>query len=286
MWNRSIGLLAIFAFGLLVAAPSTSFSQVKDLEITPDVVYGHKDGMALTFDVFRPKEKANGVGLLLMVSGGWVSSWMEPEKMVPVFRNLLDAGYTVIAVRHGSSPRYFVPECVADVQLSLSYIAKHASEWKVDPNRLGVFGFSAGGHLSLMLGTVGGTKQGNEPVARVAAVVAVFPPTDLGPYVDFQSPRREQFPALKFDPAKADSVSPLKHVTSDDAPSLLVHGDKDELVPLWHSEKIKEAFDDAKVDSKLVVIRGAGHAFNDEGNNLLAKEMVEWFDTHLLTIRP
>jgi dipeptidyl aminopeptidase/acylaminoacyl peptidase len=221
-----------------------------------------------------------------MVSGGWVSTWTEPKQIVPMFKHLLDAGYTVMAVRHGSSPRYVVPECVSDVQLALNYIAGHASEWNVDPKRLGVFGFSAGGHLSLMLGTVGGAKKAGTDGARVAAVVAVFPPTDLAPYVELSSPRREQFPALKFDPSRANSVSPLKHVDEVDAPTLLVHGDQDELVPLWHSEKIKEAFDAAKVDSKLVVIKGAAHGFDADGNRLLMKEMLAWFDGKLGVTKP
>jgi acetyl esterase/lipase len=269
---------------MLLAAsvtPACVNGQLANTDVTQDIVYGHKDGMALTFDVFRPKEKSNGIGLLFMVSGGWVSTWTEPAQIAPMFRHLLDRGYTVLAVRHGSSPRYVVPECVSDVQLALNYISGHAGELKVDPKRLGVFGFSAGGHLSLMLGTVGGTKKGSESGARVAAVVAVFPPTDLVPYVDPKNPLREQFPALKFEQSKADSVSPLKHVSSEDAPTLLVHGDKDELVPLWHSQKIRDAFDSSKVDNKLVVIEGAAHGFDNAGNRRLAQEMLDWFDSHL-----
>jgi len=268
---------------LLCSLISTShvIAWQENVAITADVVYGHKDGMALTFDVFRPSEKANGIGLLFMVSGGWVSNWTEPKKSMPLFSHLLERGYTVIAVRHGSSPRFLVPECVSDVQLALDFIAKHAADWQVDPKRLGVFGYSAGGHLSLMLGTVGGTKRGSDEIARVAAVVAVFPPTDLAPYVDPKNPMRERFPALKFEPAKAESVSPLMHVSSDDAPTLLFHGDKDELVPLWHSEKIQKAFDEAKVANKLVVIPGAAHGFDNEANRKLSEEMVEWFDRHL-----
>ena len=266
----------------LLVFPVTCNAQLDSVAITPDVVYGHKDGMALTFDVFRPKENGNGVGVLFMVSGGWVSTWIEPKQSIPMFKHLLAKGYTVIAVRHGSSPRYVVPECVSDVQLALSFISKHASDWQIDPKRLGVFGFSAGGHLSLMLGTVGGTKRGTDDIARVAAVVAVFPPTDLAPYVDPKSPLREQFPALKFEPSRAESFSPLMQVTADDAPTLLYHGDKDELVPLWHSEKIQKAFDAVKVANNLVVIKDAAHGFNEEGTRRLANDMVEWFDRHLV----
>lgn len=273
--------ISFTAILLLLHTPSSQ-AQSDGVSIIPDVVYGHKDGMALTFDVFQPSENANGLGVLFMVSGGWVSAWTEPKNLTPLFTPLLKSGYTVIAVRHGSSPRFVVPECVADVQLALTYIADNADQWKIDKNRLGVFGFSAGGHLSLMLGTVGGLKQGESPNARVAAVVAVFPPTDLEPYVDLKSPRRQEFPALRFDPSKANSVSPLKFVTKDDAPTLLFHGDKDELVPLWHSEKIDEAFKAAGVDSKLVVIEGAAHGFDAASTARVVREMVEWFDSKLL----
>lgn len=277
-WKPSNWILFLAVLGGLCTLNTLN---AQDVSIKADVVYGHKDGMALTFDVLSPNANSNGRGVLFMVSGGWVSSWIEPKKSLPMFKHLLDRGYTVIAVRHGSSPRFVVPECVNDVQLALDYISKHAEEWQIDPKRLGVFGYSAGGHLSLMLGTVGGSKRESDTAARVAAVVAVFAPTDLAPYVDPKNPLREQFPALKFDPAKAASVSPLMHVTSDDAPTLLFHGDKDELVPLWHSEKIQKAFANANVANRMVVMPGFGHGFNDEGNRKLAIEMVEWFDQHL-----
>jgi hypothetical protein len=86
------------------------------VDITPDVVYGHKHGMALTFDVFKPTEKANGVGILFIVSGGWYSGWRPPEKSVGWFKPMLDKGFTVFAVRHGSSPKYAIPEIIEDVR--------------------------------------------------------------------------------------------------------------------------------------------------------------------------
>lgn len=254
------------------------------ISITPDVVYGHKDGLALTFDVFQPKENAKGIGLLFMVSGGWVSIWMEPPKLQPMFQPLLDAGYTVFAVRHGSSPRYLIPEIAVDVRGALKFIHSHAADYRVDPAKLGVFGFSAGGHLSLVLGTMTNDQKGAD-APRVAAVVAVYPPTDLVPYVDPKNPLREQFPALKFDPAKANDYSPLAHVTADDAPTLLVHGDKDELVPIWHSQKIAAAFGDAKVPAELITIEGAAHGFNSEGKKRMESGMVDWFNKHLVTAK-
>ena len=80
-----------------------------------DVVYGHKDGMALTFDVFKPEGEANGAGVLFMVSAGWVSRWAPPKTYMPFFKPVLDKGFTVFAVRHGSRPIFKVPDARAGV---------------------------------------------------------------------------------------------------------------------------------------------------------------------------
>lgn len=254
------------------------------MQVKADKIYGHKDGMAMTYDVFTPTERAKGIGLLFMVSGGWVSAWAPPEKTADFFRPLLDQGYTVFAVRHGSSPRYQVPDAVSDVKLALEHIAGHAKDYDVAADRLGVFGFSAGGHLSLILGTQTNDLPGtsDRPAPHIAAVVAVFPPTDLAPYVELSSPRRKQFPALQFDPARSDAYSPIKHVTQDDAPTLLIHGDQDDLVPLSNSETMHEALDQAGVSNRLVVIEGAGHGFNDAQRKKMFAELSQWFDRYLL----
>lgn len=276
---RALLILSLLSLTQVACANDASLYSVQ-----PDVVYGHKDGMALTMDVFEPKQNAKGIGVMFMVSGGWVSAWGPPEKTATLLQPLLKAGYTVIAVRHGSSPRYIIPEIAHDVRLALKYVYEHADQWNIDRQRLGVFGFSAGGHLSLLLGTRpdAATPNGDQQsIPHVAAVVAVFPPTDLGPYVDPNNPLRERFPALKFEPKRADDFSPLAQVSKDDAPTLLVHGDKDELVPLWHSEKIAEAFEEADVPHKLVVIPGAGHGFDAEGNKKLVENMLAWFDQQL-----
>ena len=274
---KTVFIGVIFSTGLL-AAPLDA------IDVKPDVVYGHKDGMALSYDVFKPQKNSNGVGLLFMISGGWVSQWTPPEVAVGFFKPFLNAGYTVITVRHGSSPRYVIPEIAQDVRLALKHVHENAEELGIDSTRIGIFGFSAGGHLSLLLGTTT-NDHGDAKTPRVAAVAAVFPPTDLRPYVEVTNPLRERFPALKFDASKVDLYSPLLQVTQDDAPTLLVHGDKDELVPLWHSEKICDAFTEAHVDHELLVIKGAAHGFDANGNKRMFEAMIRWFDTHLATMK-
>jgi acetyl esterase/lipase len=271
---------------LLTVPVSTALAQeaarVLPVRIDPDVVYGHKMGMALTFDVLQPA-KANGAGVLFMVSGGWFSRWSPPEALVERFDDLLASGFTVFAVRHGSSPLFKVPDAVSDVRRAARYIRANADDWNVDPDRLGVFGGSAGGHLSLMLGTTGdeGDPAAQDPVLResskVAAVVAYFPPVDLS---GITGPN-ERFPALDFDASLAQSVSPIFHVSADDVPSLMIHGDQDDLVPLRHSERIVDAFKTAGVATDLVVLAGAGHGFEGPHAETASRAMVRWFEQHL-----
>jgi acetyl esterase/lipase len=176
-----------------------------------------------------------------------------------------------------------VPEAVDDVRRATRFIKANAREWGVDPGRLGVFGGSAGGHLSLMLGTTGdaGDANASDPVlresSRVAAVVAYFPPVDL---TGFARPN-ERFPALDFDPAKEHAVSPIFFVDAADPPSLMIHGDQDELVPLRNSERIREAFQSAGVPTDLLVIAGGKHGFEGEHAVTARHAMVQWFEKYL-----
>lgn len=288
---RLSGMRSGYRCGMMIACVVllTNVLPAAEFKIRNDVIYGHKAGMALTFDVVTP-EKSNGAGILFMVSGGWVSTWFPAENIVRAerttpnqFEMLVDAGYTLFVVRHGSSPYFKVPEAVADVRRAVRYIRLHADEFKIDPDRLGVFGASAGGHLSLMLGTTGddGTPEAQDPIERVsdrvAAVVSIFPPTLIEEFF----PLKERFPALKFPEDQAASVSPLLHASKDDAPTLLIHGDKDELVPLSNSERMKAAFVEQSVPVELIVIAGAAHGFKGVDQLKAQEAMLNWFNQHL-----
>ncbi|MDD4269403.1 MAG: alpha/beta hydrolase [Pirellulales bacterium] len=278
------------ALGLVLAGllSTRCWAADEEIEITPDVVYGHKDGMALTYDVFRPKESANGLGVLFMVSGGWHSHWSPPESRLAFFQPMLARGFTVLAVRHGSAPRYKVPEAVADVRRAVRHIRLHAADYQIDPERLGVYGMSAGGHLSLVLAT---TADAGHPAAkdevlrqssRVAAAVAYYPPSDLRQWVTGEEPRmRTDYPALQFASDLADDVSPLLHVTRDDAPTLLIHGDKDRLVPIEHSLQQRTAMEKAGVPCELITIEGAAHGFKGEDAQRAVNAQVAWFEKFL-----
>ena len=292
--------LTVFCLAIPVHAQSRG-------SIIPDVVFGHKDGMALTFDVFKPASNSNGAGVLYIESGGWRSRWRPIEQSRSRFDKLLSKGFTVFVVRHGSAPRYNAHEAYGDVQRAVRFVRLHAQTYGVDPDLLGVHGGSAGGHLSLMLGLASdtGDPSAEDEVLRgssqVAAVVAYYPPVDLRPqsqsHGDFPPVTTESFfygnglavpraverwSALDLEETVAASISPIMHVSSDDPPTMLVHGDADTIVDLNASQLIHSALASEGVETDLVVIEGAGHGFRTPEQRTRATDaLVGWFEKYL-----
>jgi acetyl esterase/lipase len=297
--------LAMLLASLLPASSPGDDTPTFDRKV--DVIYGRKFGTALTMDVFTPK-KANGAAVVYMVSGGYFSSHeaINPASIQP----LLNRGYTVFAVVHGSQPKFTIPEIVADVNRAVRFIRHHAKDYAIEPERIGVTGSSAGGHLSLMLGTAGdtGDPQARDPVdresSRVRAVACFFPPTDFlnwgGPGrerlhpTDFDRPFRPAFDYHELDASRnllvpvlddaklreiVRKVSPVAQVSPDDAPALIYHGDADKLVPLQQSEEIVEKLKAAGVDARLVVKPGSGHGWPGMVQDMGA--FADWFDEHM-----
>ena len=299
--------LAIAALGLIPladghAADGPAFTRQED------VIYGRKFGTALTMDVFRPKEHANGLGVIFVVSGGWFSGH-DANGPIGFIAPLLDRGYTVFTVVHGSQPKFAIPEILGDMNRAVRFIRSHAGDYAIDPDRLGIYGLSAGGHLSLMQGTAGdkGDPNAKDPVdrasSRVRAVAAFFPPTD---FLNYGKPGEDavgrgilkdyaaafdfhEFDASKkkFVPVTDDAkirdlgrqVSPITHASADDPPTLILHGDQDKLVPIQQAEVMVEALKKAGVEAELVVKPGAVHGWG--GMDKDVSRIADWFDAHL-----
>jgi acetyl esterase/lipase len=294
-----------FAAGLLASDCRGEAPPVFDQKV--DVVYGRKFGMALTMDVFTPRTNANGAAIVWVVSGGWFSAH---EAINPGFiAELLNRGYTVFAVVHGSQPRFTIPEIVKDMNRAVRFIRLHAKDYSVDPNRIGITGASAGGHLSLMQGMAGDTGEpaARDPIdrtsSRVQAVGCFFPPTDFlnygkpgeiaigcGVLKGFKPPFdfHEQDPNTKTFVRITDlgkileigrQISPVYHASSDDPPTLIIHGDADNLVPIQQAELVLEKLKGAGVETSLVVKKGAGHGWGDILKDTAT--IADWFDSHL-----
>lgn len=286
---------------LLLAALSCGWAQTNaDFQRTEDVVYGRKFGTALTLDVFQPRP-ANGVGIIYMVSGGWHSA--HEAINAGFFRPLLNRGYTVFAVVHGSQPKFVVTEIVPDINRAVRFIRHNAARYGVDPSRFGITGSSAGGHLSLTMGTQGGLgdPKAKDPVDRessaVQCVACFFPPTD---FLNYSEPGEDAVGVGTLKSFKAAfgprsdtaeerqklgrEISPIYFVHSNMPPILIVHGDADKLVPICQSQTFVKRCEAVGSTAKLVVREGKVHGWPDMGKDV--ELFADWFDEYLRGIKP
>jgi acetyl esterase/lipase len=287
--------LLILGVGLLAGRGAAA-----DVQRTEDIIYGRKFGVALTLDVFRP-DRANGAGVVFMVSGGFFSA----KEMINagLMRPFLDRGYVVFAVVHGSQPKFTIPEIVQDIHRSIRFIRHNAASYGVDPDKLGITGASAGGHLALTMGTQGGPgpADAEDPVDRassaVQAVACFFPPTD---FLNYGAPGEDAVGVgvLKgFKPAfgpRSDTpegrlelgreISPVNFITGRTAPALIIHGDADQLVPIQQARLFVEKAQAAGVPARLIVRAGKAHGWPELPQELPL--LADWFDTHLRPAKP
>jgi acetyl esterase/lipase len=288
--------IALVLAGLLIAVSGRAQAGT-EFKRTEDVVYGHKFGMALTMDVFQPTN-SNGLGIISVVSGGWFSA--REAIYPPAYQPLLERGYTVFAVLHGSQPKFIIPEIIQDMHRAVRYIRHNAAHYGIDPGRLGVVGGSAGGHLSLILATQCGSDvetKSKDPVDHESSAIqcdaCFFPPTDFlnygGPGIigdgvgvlkDFKSAFGPLADTEEGRQKLGREISPIYYISSNLPPVLIFHGDADTLVPIQQSESFVRRAREAGATAKLIVKKGASHGWPD----LYAKDMytcADWFDDHL-----
>lgn len=296
-WLRRI---ALFVAVLLISATAWGVYlwryYTPTVSRTDGIVYGSRDGKPLTLDIIKPANP-NGLGIAFMVSGGWKSQ-KAGEPPAWLMAPLLNRGYTIFAVCHISQPESSVPEIIDDVNRALRFIRLHAKEYGIDPQRLGVTGGSAGGHLSLMLATRGstGNPEASDPVERessaVQAVAIFYPVTDLlnlgastenlgdgGPPKSFVAAFGEAGKDLNRWKVVGRDCSPIYFVHDKLPPTLIYHGDADTLVPLDQSQRYCKAAEALGCNTKLVVHPKGEHGWPSMILDL--EKFADWFDEHL-----
>jgi alpha-L-fucosidase 2 len=250
-----------------------------------DVVYGEAHGTGLLMDVFTPKGKSNGLAIIDVVSGAWNSDRgkIRDHTVAQVYTIYCARGYTVFAVRPGSRSRYTALEMAAHVNTGIRYARKHAAEYKIAPECLGLTGASAGGHLAALVAVA--PEQG----AKVKAAAVFFPPTDFLDWNGKPADINLLGDLLFLGGAKGHSdeeiqeralqISPARLVKPPVIPFLFIHGDADLLVPLQQSQKMVEALKAAGGSAELIIKKGGGHPWLTIAEEV--KIMADWFDQHL-----
>jgi acetyl esterase/lipase len=263
-----------------------------------NVVYAEVHGTGLLMDIFTPTGESNGLAIVDVVSGAWYSDRgkIRDHKIALVYDIFCARGYVVFAARPGSKTRYTLTEMDQHVKTAIRYVKENSGQHKIDPERIGIMGASAGGHLATLAALTPLTARPDAKdrlerhATAVKAVGVFFPPTDFLDWKDGQLAPRELLGPLLFlgggdghtdkelrDAARA--VSPLHHVDQPTIPFLLIHGDADELVPLSQSEKLAAAIKKAGGSAALIVKRGGGHPWLTLPVEVAV--MADWFDKQL-----
>jgi acetyl esterase/lipase len=262
-----------------------------------DIVYGKGGGEDLKLDLYAPRKLAvPAPAVVVLHGGGWTVG--SKNDIRPMARAFAEQGYVAVTVAYRLAPQHRFPAQIEDAKCAIRWLRANAGRYRVDPERIGVVGFSAGAHLALLLGLTGPRDglEGNgghaEQSSRVQAVVNCMGPTDLArPGWPAASDKmifalvggsREDFPAVYR------AASPLTYVRPGAPPVLTIHGTTDALVPYEQATLLHEALNAAGVLSYLETMQNRGHGddWAREEMQRIAGFILEFLDRHLMQRRP
>lgn len=234
---------------------------------------------ALLADVYVPEGEGPFPAVLVIHGGGWESG--DRAQVKGLAERIARRGYVAVNTTYRLAPGTIFPAQLQDVQQAVLWMRAQAATYRIDPTRIGAFGYSAGAHLAALLGGIGEAGPLGQPGAAIKAVVAGGTPTDLSKWPagklvpQFIGGNRSQ------KPAEYRAASPVSYVNAGDPPVFLYHGGADALVPIDHAEDYQKLLAAADVPNELFVLRGRGHilAFLTDGPAVDAA--LTFLDRHL-----
>ncbi len=275
---------AVFAVVIGFFSVVASSVTAGEFQSQRDVTYVQRGDEEIKADIYVPEGQGPFPAVLVVHGGAWRMG--NKMQMMRMARALAAEGYTTMAINYRLAPEHPFPAQIDDCKSAVRFMRKNAAKYKIDPNRLGAVGYSAGGHLVALLGTTdqscgleGPDSDGTS--TRLQCVVAGGAPCDFrlmpadgdGLAYWLGGTRAEK-------PQVYELASPAKFVTKDDPPTLFFHGDADRLVPIISPRAMIKAMADAGVETRLYVVEGAGHI--QAANDLPAQsETIKFFDAHL-----
>ncbi|MFZ5832017.1 MAG: alpha/beta hydrolase fold domain-containing protein [Planctomycetota bacterium] len=233
----------------LTMGPPPAEAAPQKYEVARGEVYAQVDGRDLLADVYSPSGKGPFPAVLCLHGGAWAAG--HRSHMGGVARRLAEGGFVAITIDYRLAPRYKYPAQYEDCQKALEWIRSSAERLRIAPERIAAWGYSAGGHLALLLGTHG---------SNLFAVVAGGAPADLREIPEDNAVLAFWLGGTRRDkPEVYLDASPATHVTPDDPPVFLYHGETDMLVPYQIAKNMKSLLEANKVPGVLHTVRAAGH---------------------------
>jgi len=273
-----------------VAVPALCQPVPDDVTVERNVEYATAGGESLQLNLARPKGAGPFPAVVCIHGGGFRAG--KRESYDPLTVKLAQRGYVAVTVSYRLAPKHQFPAAIHDVKAAVRWVRDNAAKLKIDPDRIGVTGGSAGGHLAQFLGVTGDVKEfegdgGNPGVSsKVKCVVNVYGPSDFTKSYGKSVDAAEVLPLFlggDLETARAAHVrsSPINWVTPNAAPTLCIHGTEDKYVAheqaVWMIDRLKAC----GVEAELLTLQGAGHGFRGADAERAEKALFAFFDRHL-----
>lgn len=277
--------------GLLCLCPLSFSAEPKSKALVQtDIVYTKVGDKELKLDLAKPTEgKGPFPVVVLYHGGGWrMGNKRDVRSWLPFFA---DCGYVAVSVGYRLAPDFTFPSQIEDAKTAVRFLRANAEKYQINKDRFAAMGWSAGGHLSCLLGLTDekagfeGTEYLRES-SRVQAVVDYFGPTDLAGFAKDATAQRGMlgpFIGAKFDenPTAHEKASPIKYVSKAAPPFLIFHGTKDLVVPIEQSRQLAAKLKEVGVSAKLVEVPGEGHGWNGPAGVETTEETIKFLDEKL-----
>jgi acetyl esterase/lipase len=278
------------SFGLLAAWDQASAEAPDEIVWQAGVEYANPDDQHLQLNLARPVGDGPFPTILCIHGGGFRAG--NRESYDALCKKLAARGYVAATVTYRLAPKYPFPAAVHDTKAAVRWLRANAAKYQIDPERIGVTGGSAGGHLAQFLAVTEGVEQfegalaNNDYSSAVNCVVNVYGPSDLTKSYGKSVDAAEVLPLFlggNLEQARHRHIlaSPLYWVTPQAAPTLCIHGTEDKYVAHEQAEWIVERLKAADVEAELLSLPGAGHGFKGADQEKAEQALFNFFDRHL-----
>jgi acetyl esterase/lipase len=255
--------------GLFAPLPAFAADPPANVDFQPDITYATVGGEELNLNLSKPKDATGQLPCIVVIhGGGWAAGNRNAHNNVTW--QFATKGYVSATISYRFAPKYPFPAQVQDVKAAIRFLRGNAAKFNLDPQRIGAVGFSAGAHLSMMLGSMDkddgldDVGEFKDQSSKVQAVVSYFGPTDLtAEYPEATKPILKKFigGSKEEKPEEAKRASPVTYVNAGDAPMLLYQGTKDRLVPHDQAIRMADALTKAGVPGRVEFLLGADHGW-------------------------
>ena len=289
-WNLSLSLAGL-AFLSGVAQSAIAADPPSKITFEIGVEYSNPDDQHLAMNIALPKQSNALRPAILCIHGGGFRAGKR-ESYDGLCQQLAERGYVAATTSYRLAPKYQFPAAVHDVKAAVRFLRANAAKYQIDPDRIGVVGGSAGGHLAQFLGVTDGVAQfegdgGNPGVSsRVSCVVNFYGPSDFTKSYGKSVDAAEVLPLwfggdLSTKLRQHQIGSPLNWVTPEAAPTILIHGTEDKYVAFEQAEWMLARYQQVGAEVEMLKLDGAGHGFKDADADKANAAMFDFFHKRL-----